>query len=149
MLQYLARYTHRVAISNYRLLKLESGKVTFNWKDYADNYRTKELTLSASEFISRFLLHILPSGFQRIRHFGYLSNRSEEKLQSCRCLLGVSQVAQAQANQQKDWMARYELLTGVSLLLCPACKQGRMVTVQLITAFPHLEDSVFPRIDSS
>jgi hypothetical protein len=149
VIDYLARYTHRVAISNHRLLKLEDGRVTFSWKDYKDDYRIKELTLSVDEFISRFLLHVLPSGFQRIRHFGLLSNRSREKLALCRRLLGVSEVSQCQLNQAEDWKQRYELLTGISLLLCPACKQGRMVTVQLIAAFPHLENSVYLRIDSS
>ena len=149
VIEYLARYTHRVAISNYRLLKVESGEVTFSWKDYADNYRTKELTLSADEFIGRFLLHILPKGFQRIRHFGLLSNRSEEKLALCRRLLGLREVAQAQADQQKDWKARYELLTGISLLLCPACKQGRMVSVQLIADYRSLRCSILVGIDSS
>ena len=129
--------------------KLEDGRLTFSWKDYKDDYRIKELTLSASEFISRFLLHILPSGFQRIRHFGLLSNRSREKLRLCRRLLLVSEAQQSQSNQAKDWKQKYELLTGVSLLLCPACKQGRMVMAQLIPAFSSHCRSIIERIDSS
>lgn len=151
VIEYLGRYTHRVAISNHRLLKIEAGNVTFSWKDYKDDYSVKQLTLSATEFIRRFLLHILPSGFQRIRHFGYLSNRSKEKLALCRRLLGVSQESQAQdvANQALDWKARYELLTGVSLLQCPACKQGRMIMIQLIADYRSLSYSFLVRIDSS
>ena len=75
VLKYLARYTHRVAISNRRLVALEDGKVRFRWKDYAHGGREKTMTLDASEFLRRFLLHVLPSGFVRIRHYGFLSNR--------------------------------------------------------------------------
>ena len=75
VLKYLARYTHRVAISNHRLRALENGRVSFDWKDYADHSRTKIMTLVAVEFIRRFLLHVLPSGFVRIRQFGFLANR--------------------------------------------------------------------------
>ena len=81
VLDYLGQYTHRVAISNHRLLKLEDGIVTFSWRDYRDNNLIKQMSLDAEEFIRRFLLHILPAGFQRIRHYGYLSNRNRnEKL---------------------------------------------------------------------
>src|SRR5882762_9161914 len=75
VLDYLARYTHRVAISNNRLLQLEDAKVSFRWKDYRDS-RQKVMTLTVHEFIRRFLLHVLPKGFQRIRQYGLLSNRS-------------------------------------------------------------------------
>jgi hypothetical protein len=92
VLKYLARYTHRVAISNRRLLSMEDGRVTFEWKDYADGNQTKTMTLEAVEFIRRFLLHVLPSGFVHIRHFGFLANRKrKEKLALCRSLLGGSQ----------------------------------------------------------
>ena len=85
VLKYLARYTHRVAISNRRLLSMEDGRVTFEYKDYADGNKTKVMTLEATEFIRRFLLHILPSGFVRIRQFGFLANRARgKKLALCR-----------------------------------------------------------------
>ena len=85
VLKYLARYTHRVAISNRRLLSLADGRVTFEWKDYAAGNQTKTMTLDAVEFIRRFLLHVLPSGFVHIRHFGFLANRTrKEKLALCR-----------------------------------------------------------------
>src|SRR5208282_2749323 len=96
VLKYLARYTHRVAISNRRLLKLEDGKVHFHWKDYAHGNAQKVMVLDAVEFIRRFLLHVLPNGFVHIRHYGFLANRSrEEKLTLCRRLIAVSQEASA------------------------------------------------------
>src|SRR5580658_5620680 len=79
VLKYLARYTHRVAISNHRLRTLENGRISFDWKDYADHSRTKIMTLDAVEFLRRFLLHVLPSGLVRIRHFGFLANRARKQ----------------------------------------------------------------------
>ena len=76
VLHYLARYTHRVAISNHRLLAFENDRVTFRWKDYAHGNKKRKMTVSADEFLRRFLLHMLPRGFIRIRHFGILANRS-------------------------------------------------------------------------
>src|SRR3954451_22371623 len=91
VLKYLARYTHRVAISNRRLVSSEDGEVTFQWKDYAHGGGQKTMTLKATEFIRRFLLHVLPSGFVRIRHYGFLANRvCQEKLALCRALLGAA-----------------------------------------------------------
>src|ERR671929_2253144 len=87
--QYLARSTHRVAISNQRLVALEQGKVPFRWKDYKQGNALRLMTLDAVEFIRRFLLHVLPHGFQRIRHFGFLANRVRQaKLAQCHMLLG-------------------------------------------------------------
>ena len=89
-LEYLGRYTHRVAISNERLLAVDNGEVTFQWKDYRhkDKHKSRVMTLPAEEFIRRFLLHALPAGFQRIRHFGLLANRHrEQRLALCRQLL--------------------------------------------------------------
>ena len=89
VLKYLARYTHRAAISNHRLLELEDGQVRFRWKDYAHGGRRRTMTLSAIEFVRRFVMHVLPSGFVRIRHYGLLANRHRrEKLALCRELLG-------------------------------------------------------------
>ena len=91
VLKYLARYTHRVAISNRRLVALDDGEVTFHWKSYADGGGQKTMTLKATEFIRRFLLHVLPTGFVRIRHYGFLANRvCQEKLALCRALLEVA-----------------------------------------------------------
>lgn len=90
-LRYLARYTYRVAITNRRLLKLEEGKVTFRWKDYRHGSRQRTMTLDAVEFLRRFLLHVLPRGFQRVRHYGWLANGARQgKLVRCRQLLARS-----------------------------------------------------------
>ncbi len=94
VLKYLARYTHRVAISNARLLELQDGRVTFRYKDYADDQRQKTMTLSAEEFLRRFVQHVLPKGFVKIRHYGLLANAQREaRLAMCRRLLLVATVA--------------------------------------------------------
>ncbi len=90
VLKYLTGYTHRVALSNHRLVKLEDGRVTFTWKDYADGCRRKEMTLDAVEFVRRFALHIIPKGLVRIRRYGLLAHRDRgERLALCRSLLGA------------------------------------------------------------
>jgi hypothetical protein len=90
VLHYLARYTHRVAISNHRLIGMEAGKVTFRFKDYAHGGKKRKMTLTAEEFIRRFLLHVLPKGFVRIRHYGWMANRCRHASAArCRELLGV------------------------------------------------------------
>ena len=89
MLKYLARYTHRVAISNRRLMSLEHGQVAFGYKDYRQGRRERVMRLESVEFMRRFLLHVLPNGFVRIRHFGLLANRCrKDNLRLCRRLLG-------------------------------------------------------------
>jgi Putative transposase len=91
VLDYVRRYTHRVAISNNRLLDIDNGHVSFSWKDYRQNNQQKTIKLSAAKFIRRFLLHVLPDGFQRIRYYGFLSNRyRQQKLAQCRQLLGLA-----------------------------------------------------------
>jgi hypothetical protein len=121
VLKYLARYTHRVAISNSRILSIEDGKVTFLWKDYADGNKTKVMTLTATEFIRRFLLHILPAGFVRIRQYGFLANRArKEKLALCRTLLNAVPVATSAAEPPEP-DRRPEVKR------CPVCGIGHMV----------------------
>src|SRR5271168_4790776 len=91
VLDYLGRYTHRVAISNNRLVSMDNGKVRFRWKDYRNDNRQKSMTLSAEEFIRRFLIHVLPDGFHRIRYFGFLGNcHRAQKLALYRELLGMA-----------------------------------------------------------
>lgn len=131
VLEYLGRYTHRVAISNNRLIDFVDGKVRFRWKDYRHESRQKVMELEAQEFVRRFLLHVLPSGFQRIRHYGFLANRHRAlKLAHCRQLLGepvpVAQLSEASL----DYRDRYEQLTGTSLRDCPQCGQGHMVCIE-------------------
>lgn len=123
VLKYLARYTHRVAISNRRILTLEDGKVSFSWKDYANGSKRRVMTLDAVEFLRRFLLHVLPKGFVRLRHYGLLSNRARRaKLQLCRELLGASSPSQQVPNELAGDSEEH----GVR---CPACKKGNMVVV--------------------
>lgn len=134
VLDYVGRYTHRVAISNNRLLDIENGQVQFRYKDYRNNSQQKVTTLSADEFIRRFLLHVLPDGFHRIRYYGFLGNRyRQEKLERCRQLLGMApaDLTTPATEPRKNYRDRYEQLTGVSLWLCPVCRQGRMIRLEL------------------
>jgi len=131
VLKYLARYTHRVAISNHRLLKMEDGKVHFQWKDYAQGNAVKTMVLGAVEFIRRFLQHVLPSGLVRIRHYGLLANRHrDEKLELCRRLLGdKGQTLIEPGAAAKEEKTEGEKVTGER---CPVCHEGRMVIVEVL-----------------
>jgi hypothetical protein len=133
VLQYLARYTHRVAISNQRLLALENGQVTFRYKDYQRGYRLRTMTLDAVEFLRRFLLHILPRGFQRIRHFGFLANRVRQtKLTQCRTLVrqqpGVPPAMRVEAQVPPGQEDRG--------MVCPACQRGQLAWVEILHPQP-------------
>jgi hypothetical protein len=129
VLDYVGRYTHRVAISNNRLIDIDNGRVQFHWKDYRDNSEIKAMDLDADEFIRRFLLHVLPEGFQRIRYYGFLANRDRRKqLALCRQLLGMQTLSQT--TSVKDYREHYQELTGRSLTLCPRCQRGQMVIVE-------------------
>jgi hypothetical protein len=135
VLDYVGRYTHRVAISNNRLLSLQDGQVTFKWKDYRHDNAQKTMTLPAEEFIRRFLLHVLPSGFHRIRYYGLMANRYRtENLEKCRRLLHMNPPdppeGASEATAPADYRDRYEALTGVSLRTCPVCHKGRMATLK-------------------
>ena len=140
------RYTHRVAISNNRLLDIENDQVCFEWKDYRQGGEVKTMTLSAEEFIRRFLLHVLPDGFQRIRYYGFLGNRyRREKLEQCRRLLGMP-IPISPLPPEKDYRDRLEELTGQSLYQCPRCKQGHMLVVEIL---PRSPCKCVPPLDSS
>jgi hypothetical protein len=135
VLNYLGRYTHRVAISNNRLLNIDQGKITFCWKDYRDHDQQKTMTLEAEEFIRRFLLHVLPDGFQRIRHYGFLGHcHRQAKLALCRRLLGVvlTLTGVVQLEGKPDYHDVYEKLTGKSLRECPVCHRGHMVVIDIL-----------------
>ena len=122
---YVGRYTHRVALSNNRLLDIADGQVRFRYKDYRHDAQQKTMTLAAEEFIRRFLLHALPSGFQRIRYYGFLGNRyRKENLARCRQLLGMPPYEGSVAVKEAapDYRERYEALTGLSLRRCPVCQ---------------------------
>jgi hypothetical protein len=133
VLDYVGRYTHRVAISNSRLLDMEEGQVRFRYKDYRGaDHPQKTMALPAGEFIRRFLLHVLPAGFQRIRHYGWLGNRHRnDKLARCRQLLGTTpECRSSAATSPSDYRDRYEALTGISLRVCPVCRDGHMRIVE-------------------
>jgi hypothetical protein len=123
VLHYLARYTHRVAISNHRLLSFRDNQVTFRWRDYAHGNKSKAMTVSADEFLRRFLLHVLPRGFVRIRFFGFLSARKRTRLLPvCRALVGISQPEKTTA-----------VPVASRLFTCP-CGGGAMTLIQQITS---------------
>jgi hypothetical protein len=127
VLQYLGRYTHRVAISNHRLLSFADGKVTFRWRDSAHNNEQKSMTLSLDDFLRRFLLHLLPKGFVRIRNFGFLANRRRATLLPlCFQLLGAAQEPQAEQDVSSTNDSR-------DLWRCPKCG-GPMVVVERLSA---------------
>ena len=129
VLEYVCRYTHRVAISNNRLVSMDNGKVRFRWKDYRDGNRQKNTTLDANEFIRRFLIHVLPDGFHRIRYFGFLGNcHRARKLERCRELLEMASPNPA-VDPPAGYQDRYQALTGQSLRECPHCRTGIMVVI--------------------
>ena len=135
VLDYVGRYTHRVAIANHRLLEMEAGHVRFRWKDYAADDQQQIMTLTAAEFIRRFLLHTLPSGLQRIRYYGLLGNRHRtENLARCRNLLNLpsAPITPAEPAPPLDYRSRYQALTGTSLPQCPACSAGRMRFIEFL-----------------
>jgi hypothetical protein len=139
VLRYLARYTHRVAISNGRLLGLEGGRVRFRWRDSKDNNQIKEMSLDAVEFIRRFLLHVLPCGFVKIRHFGFLSNRNRQAMvQRCRKLLLASASPPVFIERHKP--------------VCPICRVGHLHVIEWQPTLPLPEGAALyqsPRLDSS
>ena len=141
VIRYLAHYTHRVAIANGRLLRLENGQVTFRWRDSAHGNRQKVMTLDAVEFLRRFLLHVLPRGFVKIRHFGYLANRERKRaLRLCSTLLRPFVVGTqpealpARARDQKK---------------CPYCQHGKLVPLVRLSATQLQSHSLRPAFDSS
>jgi hypothetical protein len=123
VLQYLARYTHRVAISNHRLLAVTDATVTFRWKDYAHASRQRSMTLSSNEFLRRFLQHVLPKGFPRIRYFGWMANRRKRLLVLCRSLL----------HQPSPAIDTSTNVAACSVRSCPRCS-GPMYVIQRLTA---------------
>jgi len=133
VLDYVGRYTHRVAISNSRLLSIDNGRVRFRWKDYRRDNQHATMSLEAGEFIHRFLIHVLPDGFQRIRYFGFLANRHRaRKLALCRELLAMRPAVAHEPEPSNDYRDRLEALAGVSLRVCPHCHLGTMLVVEVI-----------------
>jgi len=143
VLTYLARYTHRVAISNHRLVALEDGQVTFRYKDSQRGHRLRTLTLDAMEFLRRLMLHVPPPGFHRLRHFGFLANRVRQaKLAQCRALLGDAvplRVRQETVDRTPPAMSEAE--PGAA---CPVCQQGRMQLIKTMYRQPAVWDLSVP-----
>ena len=139
MLAYLGRYTHRVALSNDRLVALADGRVRFRWRDYADGDRIKLMELDIDEFLRRFLLHVVPDGFVRIRHFGLLANRRRTAaLAQCRVLLTQPPPPVERPESVRDLMLR---LTGLDIERCPVCQQGRLPQVERLPPAPAAWDT--------
>jgi hypothetical protein len=132
VLEYLGRYTHRVAISNHRIVSLKDAMVTFKYKNRKTNQMEK-MTIKAVEFIRRFLLHALPKNFVRIRHYGFLANRNRTKnLEKIRRLNAMPESQQAVAKSVEEMMLK---LTGIDITICPCCKKGKMRIVAEIPMY--------------
>lgn len=126
VINYIGRYTHRIAISNHRIKSFEDGKVTFSWFNYKTS-KAQEMELTADEFLGRFSMHILPTGFMKIRHYGIMSSRGKK-----RSLVIARESLNAKAPVSKKglpWQELFLLIYGYEHDLCPACKKGRMKRV--------------------
>jgi hypothetical protein len=129
VLQYLGRYTHRIAISNNRIIAIRDGNVSFLWRDYAGGNRQKTMMLQTSEFIRRFLLHVLPARFVRIRHFGLLANRNrKDNIAACHKLLGRKSVTKGK--KRETWQEQMLRICGIDVTVCPICQKGKMCRVE-------------------
>lgn len=167
---YLGRYTHRIAISNHRIIDISDGKVSFSWKDYSDGCQKKVMRLDAVEFLRRFLLHVLPKGFVRLRHYGlYASCNVNTKLVVARHLLMPasepskpstsepeaaerSSTSEPEAAEPLPWWERFREQTGVDLLSCPSCTVGRMQRQRRLSpveAALFAERLTAPKVDTS
>jgi hypothetical protein len=142
VLGYLGRYTHRVAIANSRLIEITDSQVSFTWKDYRQDGKAKVMTLSADEFIRRFLQHTVPDGFHRIRHIGFLANRHRtKKLALCRDLLAAPPLPLDDAPPRR-WQDRLRDLTGQSIDVCPSCG-GQMLPCGILPRRPPPRPSMW------
>jgi len=148
VLDYLARYTHRIAISNDRLLHLHDGKVTFRWKDYQHGGRHRTMTLDAVEFIRRFLLHVLPDGFVRIRYFGLFANgHRTANIALCRKLLRAAETTNTETLAQLAWPDLLHALTGEDPLACPCCHRGHLIVIESLPPHPSFHNRAPPGED--
>ena len=140
LIKYIARYIHRIAISNERILKIKNGSVTFSYKDYADNNKIKTMTVTAVEFIRRFMLHILPEGFMRIRQYGFLSNAAKKKK-----LARIRELIQEVSDTKTETHNDKENIEGTAPhhpFECPQCKKGTLVKYKEVTAVRYVEAKV-------
>jgi hypothetical protein len=128
VIEYLGRYTHKVAISNHRIVSIDDDKVSFRYKDYADGSKQKTMTLEATEFLRRFCLHILPQGFRKMRYYGFLSNAHSALLQEQQNQMGVGGQA-AKDIKKLSWKVIAKQKLNYDADVCPCCRKGRMVTL--------------------
>jgi hypothetical protein len=136
VIDYLGRYTHRVALSNDRIVRLQGDQVTIRYRDRADGDNVRLMKVDAFEFIRRFLLHILPDGFMKIRHYGILSNRNRNtKLLQCKQLLGPVMNQDEQQVEKQSWQELLTRITGIDPSICPICGKGRMIVKEIL--LPH------------
>ncbi len=142
VIRYLSAYTHRVAIGNHRLLGIDHNRIRFLYKDYADEAKKKPLTLEADEFIRRFLLHILPTRFMRLRYYGFLANRyRRDKIARCRELLGAPTPERREPESPIELLQR---LAGIDITLCPVCGKGHLQLLGDILLPPLLPPTTGP-----
>ena len=129
VLEYLGRYTHRVAISNNRIISIDNGRVTFTYRDRQKDNEIKKMTLDADEFIRRFLLHVLPKGFFKIRYFGFLAHTNKkEQIPLIRKLIDPDATLPEKIKESiSEMMLR---LTGIDISCCPKCKKGKMIPIR-------------------
>jgi hypothetical protein len=138
---YLAKYVYKTAISNNRILSCNNNKVTFNWRDYSDHNKIKKMTLDPHEFIRRFLSHVLPDGFMRIRSFGFLANSCKaKKIQKILELLEQKKPPEIKKESAEELMRR---LTGINIHLCPTCKKGKLLTIKRLPNFKQFQNNKY------
>jgi hypothetical protein len=134
VLEYLGRYTHRIAISNNRILNVQDGKVSFLWRDYADGDKKKVMPLQVNEFIRRFLLHVLPNRYVRLRHYGLLANRKrKDNISLCREFLGTCKTVTKEKDKPESWQEQLLRICGIDVTTCPVCKKGKMLRVAVLS----------------
>jgi predicted Zn-ribbon and HTH transcriptional regulator len=139
VLDYLGRYTHRVALSNNRIRAIHNGEVTFAYRDRKNQDRRKLMTLDAEEFIRRFLLHVIPKGFMRVRHYGFLANHSKGCLSKCRQLIGLRPAPPPPLQRSVEELML--ALTGIDIHRCPLCQKGTLAWVSQLAASPPWDSS--------
>jgi hypothetical protein len=139
VLDYLGRYTHRVALSNNRICSVHNGEVTFAYRDRKNQERRKLMTLDAEEFIRRFLLHVIPKNFMRVRHYGFLANHSKDCLSKCRQLIGLTPAPPPPPQRSVEELML--ALTGIDMHRCPLCQKGTLMWVSQLAPSPPWDSS--------
>lgn len=135
VIEYLGRYSHKIAISNHRIKNIENGVVTFSYKDYAHGNVQKILQLKAEDFLQRFCMHILPPKFMKIRHYGILASRTKPRLKMQQMKMGILSIKKDKQNQAAiGWKEITKIRLGFDVDACPRCKKGKMIRVMSFDA---------------